>query len=324
VTTARTTSSDHANGPPPDVDEPPLDAAGFRRWAQAYFGAKSRHDLDALAGLFDPEIGYEDAVLCRRTTGADRMRATYQAIFASAATAAECTAATAAGSVAEASAGSTLTWAAGGAGGGAVQFVNGAGLFGAPMRVIAVIELECGRVGRQRDYWDGRSLPAPALADLRAAYPAHLRPAALAAAQRSHRDPALGKAAAAYRAAIESGASIAPLLTDAAVLEDVARGVRVETRDAVAGHLARWSDRLPYGRGAREANVVGGAGGGAWEWTASPPFAETVGAGVTAVRLAPDGRIAELVVGWDTSRLSSRQRAELTARTEPIEREDRR
>jgi hypothetical protein len=63
--------------------------------------------------------------------------------------------------------------------------------------------------------------------------------------------------------------------------------------------------------GARETNVVGGAGGGAWEWAASPAFAEPVGAGVTAMRLAPGGRIAELVFGWDTSRLSSRRYREL-------------
>jgi len=35
----------------------------------------------ALAGSFDPEIAYEDAVLGRRTVGAGRMRATYAAIF---------------------------------------------------------------------------------------------------------------------------------------------------------------------------------------------------------------------------------------------------
>ena len=281
-------SPDRADGGPPD-------AAGFHRWAGGYFAAKSGHDLEALAGSFDPDIAYEDAVLCRRTTGADRMRATYAAIFAGAGE----------------SAGSTLTWAAGSEGGGAVQFLNDAALFGAPMQGVAVIELDRGRVVRQRDYWDGRALPAPTLARLRAAYPAHLRPAGLAAVQRSPRSPALGEAARAYRAALESGSGVARLLAADAVLEDAARGVRVVTRDAVAAHLARWSTALPYGRGARETNVVGGADGGAWEWTASPAFAESIGSGVTAVRLAPDGRIAELVVGWDTSRLSSRRYREL-------------
>jgi hypothetical protein len=281
-------SPDRADGTPPD-------AARFHRWAGAYFAAKSGHDLEALVGSFDPGIAYEDAVLCRRTTGADRMRATYAAIFAAVPD----------------SAGSTLTWAAGSEAGGAVQFVNDAALFGAPMHVVAVIELDRGRVIRQRDYWDGRALPAPTRARLRAAYPAHMPPAGLAAVQRSPRSPALGEAAREYRAALESGSGIARLLAADAVLEDAARGVRVVTGDAVAAHLARWSTALPYGRGARETNVVGGAGGGAWEWTASPPFAESVGSGVTAVRLAPDGRIAELVVGWDTSRLPSRRYREL-------------
>jgi ketosteroid isomerase-like protein len=271
------------------------DPAGFHAWARKYFAAKSRHDLDALIGSFDPDIAYEDAVLCRRTAGADQMRATYAAIFAAVPDSAR----------------SCLTWSAGSEGGGAVQFLNDAALFGAPMRVVAVIELDCGRVTRQRDYWDGRALPAPALAGLLAAYPAHTPPAGLAAVQRSPRARVLGAAARAYRAALESGSSIAGLLAGNVVLEDPARGVRVVTRDAVAAHVARWSAALPYGRGARETNIVGGEGGGAWEWTASPAFAEPVGAGVTAVRLAPDGRIAELVFGWDTSRLSSRRYSEL-------------
>jgi ketosteroid isomerase-like protein len=286
--TEATASSDRADGVQPD-------AVGFQRWARDYFAAKSRHDLDALAGSFDQEIAYEDAVLGRRTVGADRMRATYAAIFAAVPDSAR----------------STLTWSAGGERGGAVQFRNDAALFGAPMHVVAVIELDRGRVIRQRDYWDGRALPVPALGRLRATYPAHLPPAALAAPQRAPRPPALNEMAQAYRAALESGSGLARLLADDAVLEDLAHGVRVVSRNGVAAHLARWSTALPCGRGARETNVVGGAGGGAWEWAASPAFAETVGAGVTAVRLAPDGRIAELVFSWDTSRLPPRRRSEL-------------
>jgi ketosteroid isomerase-like protein len=280
-------SRDRADGVQPD-------AAGFPGWARDYFAAKSRHDLDALAGSFDPEIAYEDAVLGRRTAGAGRLRATYAAIFAAVPDSAR----------------STLTWAAGSEDGGAVQFRNDAALFGGPMHVVAVIELDRGRVTRQRDYWDGRALPVPALDGLRATFPAHLPPAGLAAAQRSPVTPELGEAARAYRAALESGSGLARLLAGDAVLEDLARGVRVVGGDAVAAHLARSSAALPYGRGAWETNIVGGAGGGAWEWAASPAFAETVGAGVTAVRLATDGRIAELVFGWDTSRLPPRRRGE--------------
>src|SRR5260370_1210320 len=103
----------------------------------------------------------------------------------------------------------------------------------------------------------------------------------------------------------------AALRSGAAVLPDLAAGVGVVTRDAAASHVAGWWAALPYGRGARETNVVGGAGGGAWEWTASPAFAEPVGAGITAVRLAADGRIAAVTFGLDTSRLSSRPHSAL-------------
>jgi len=279
---------DRADGVQPD-------AALFQVWARRYFAAKSRHDLDTLVGSFDPDIAYEDAVLGRRTVGADQMRITYAAIFAAVPDSAR----------------SSLTWSAGGEGGGAVQFLNDAALFGAPMRVVAVIELDRGRVTRQRDYWDGRALPVSTLTGMRAKYPAHMPRTGLAVAQRLPPPPVLSEAAGAFRAALESGSSIAGLLADDAVLEDLARGVRVVTRDAVAAHVARWSAVLPYGCGARETNIVGGEDGGAWEWTATPSFAKSVGAGVTAVRLAPDGRIAELVCGWDTSGLSLRQYSEL-------------
>ena len=44
--------------------------SGFGAWARRYFAAKAGHDLDTLTGLFHPVIDYEDAVLCRRTSGA--------------------------------------------------------------------------------------------------------------------------------------------------------------------------------------------------------------------------------------------------------------
>ena len=111
--------------------------------------------------------------------------------------------------------------------------------------------------------------PGRALAGLRASLPGHLPPAELAAAQRSPRDPVLGAAAENLRAALDSGTGLARLLADDAVLVDLAGGVGWRPGDAIARPLARWSDRLPYGPGARETNVVGGAGGGAWEWAAA-------------------------------------------------------
>jgi len=272
-----------------------MGCTGFADWAQRYFAAKSGHDLDGLAGLFCPGIDYEDAVLCRRTSGAQRMRATYQRIFESA----------------PAAAGSALTWCAGDEPGGAVQFSNGAGLFGAPMQVAAVIELDGGRVVRQRDYWDGRSVPAGTLARLRAQYPCHMPPADLPAAQRRHRDAVLGAAAAAFRSALDSGAGLDRCLAEDAVLADLACGVQLAGLPTIEKYLADWSATLPYGPGARETNIVGGARGGGWEWAAAGGFRESVGAGLTAVRLTDEGLVGELAFAWDASRLSARACAQL-------------
>jgi ketosteroid isomerase-like protein len=260
----------------------------FAAWAERYFAAKSRHDLDALVGHFGADIAYEDAVLGRRTTGRDRMRDTYAAVFAA---------------YVSGSAGSTLAWSAGGRAGGAVQFHNDAGLFGAPMHVIAVIELVDGRVARQRDYWDGRMLPAATLTAMRDRYPAHQPPRDLPPPQRFRPPGALADAARLVRQGLESGRDLSDLLTADATLHDLGDGARLAGSGAVAAYLADAADRLPYGRGARETNLVGAAVGGAWEWAAAPAWADSVGAGVTAVRLDPDGRVAELTIAWDTSRI---------------------
>jgi ketosteroid isomerase-like protein len=259
----------------------------FAGWAERYFDAKSRHDLKALVGHFGEDIAYEDAVLGRRTTGRDRMRDTYAAVFAAS----------------KGSAGSTLAWSAGGRDGGAVQFHNDAGLFGAPMHVIAVIELVGGRVARQRDYWDGRALPPATLAGMRDRYPAHARPRDLPVPQRSRAPGELDAAARHVRQALESGGGFGDLLTADVTLLDLGDRAALAGRGAVAAYLADAADRLPYGRGARETNLVGAAGGGAFEWAAAPAWADCVGAGVTAVRLDPDGRVAELTIAWDTSRI---------------------
>jgi ketosteroid isomerase-like protein len=272
-----------------------MNSQSFDGWAQRYFAAKAAHDLDALTGLFLAGIDYEDAVLCRRTHGAERMRATYQKIFERA----------------PAAAGSSLTWWAGNEHGGAVRFSNDAGLFGAPMRVAAVIELDGGRVARQRDYWDGRAIPTGTLAGLRTEYPCHLPPADLPAVQRRARNAALGAAAADFRSALDSGSGLARCLAQDAVLADLACGVQVAGRPAVAKFLADWAATLPYGPGARETNIVGGALGGGWEWAPAGEFRESVGAGLTTVRLTGEGLVAELAFAWDASRLSGSERARL-------------
>ena len=269
---------------------------GFGAWAQRYFAAKAGHDLDTLTGLFHPVIDYEDAVLCRRTQGAQRMRATYQHIFERA----------------PASAGSSLAWSAGDERGGAVQFSNDAGLFGAPMRVAAVIELDGGRVVRQRDYWDGRAIPAGTLTGLRTQYPCHLPPADLPVGQRRPRDagPRRGGRELPVRPRLGSRTGSVP-----------GRGrragrPRVRPRDAPGGRRSRSSwptgrtgcrtDRAP----ARPTSSAARAAAG-WEWAAAAEFRESVGAGLTAVRLTDDGLIAGLAFAWDASRLTGREYARL-------------
>jgi hypothetical protein len=116
----------------------------------------------------------------------------------------------------------------------------------------------------------------------------------------------LARIAREFRDALISGCGLPSLMSPTVVLRDLSCGVRVAGQEVVAAYLHRTAGRLPYGVGARETNIAGGPDGGAWEWSAGPAWADTVGAGVTAVRLGPGDRIAELTIAWDASRLDER------------------
>jgi ketosteroid isomerase-like protein len=258
----------------------------FEHWASDYFDAKSEGDLERLVANFDDEIVYEDMVLCRRTQGAQRLRETYAALFRAR----------------SGPAASRLLWSAGDSRGRAVLFRNEAGLFGAPMDVVGVVELDGWKVTRQRDHWDGRNLPDSVLADIRRVYPPHHSPSSMRSEQATAACPELEVAAARLRDHI-AGAGAPSGLAEGARFVDLALGVEVTGRSQIADFLAHRAGVLPYGTGARETNVVGGTSGGALEWAASPDHAATVGVGVTAVGLDSEGRVTRLVVAWDASRV---------------------
>jgi hypothetical protein len=95
----------------------------------------------------------------------------------------------------------------------------------------------------------------------------------------------LARAAAALHgafAAPDASAAAAAMHTDA-VLTDMALRTQVIGRIETVRYLERALGRVPYGQGSALRHVVGGAGGGGFEWTAGPDDADGLITAITSV-----------------------------------------
>jgi len=68
----------------------------------------------------------------------------------------------------------------------------------------------------------------------------------------------------------------------------------------------------PYGQASALRHVVGGADGGAFEWTAADGLA-----GITAIDLGPDGLVTRITSTYDSRRLDPERRTGLLGATFP-------
>ncbi len=81
---------------------------------------------------------------------------------------------------------------------------------------------------------------------------------------------------------------------------------RVVGRIETAAYLARTLNDLPYGLGSALRHMVGGATGGAFEWTAPDGLV-----GITAIELDDEGRITRITSVYDGRQLAIGRRARL-------------
>jgi ketosteroid isomerase-like protein len=187
----------------------------------------------------------------------------------------------------------------GGENGAAVFFTNTPEEFGHEIRGIAAVDIRDGKFVRWVDYWDGRHFGVAATESLRV--PAAKFPADFGESKVGQLVPAtLGQTVAELSGSLArgDGQAATAVFAEDGVLEDLTLHIEVVGRQSVAGYLGRALAQLPYGQGAGVRHIVGGDGGGAYEWVNS---AGPVPRGVSAVELNAAGQVTRLSSIWDGS-----------------------
>jgi hypothetical protein len=184
-------------------------------------------------------------------------------------------------------------------------------LFGGELRILAAVDVADGRIVRWVDYWDGQPFDAELYAQMRTpadAFPTDLKDDVVP----TRAAPEIVATASALHASFTAGdgpAAGALLHTDV-VLEDMTLRTRVLGRIEVSSYLERALSGLPYGEGSVLRHVVGGTGGGAFEWTSADGLV-----GITAFELDPDGLVTRITSVYDGRQLSPQARVDLLSRT---------
>ena len=98
----------------------------------------------------------------------------------------------------------------------------------------------------------------------------------------------------------DPSAAAAAMHTDV-VLVDMALRTQVIGRIEVTRYLERVLGQVPYGRASTLRHVVGGSGGGGFEWTSGPATKQIVG--ITALELDADGLITSITSVYDSAQI---------------------
>jgi hypothetical protein len=266
----------------------------------AFFAAKSAHSPDRTMSFFDPDnTTYTDGTLGWQFPTWAALKALFVQYMPGWPPAAR----------------SYQTRILGDANGAVVFFTNTAEEFGHEIRGLAVVDIRKGKFVRWVDYWDGRHFGVAATASLRtppAQFPVDFGESKVG----DDADPAMASITQRLSRALGQGGSqeAAQLFAPDAVLEDLTLHTAIVGYQSIAGYLSRSAASLPYGAGAQVRHVVGGARGGAYEWTNQ---GAQVPRGVTAIELDTQARIKHLWSMWDGSLVTpSRITQEMSLATE--------
>jgi ketosteroid isomerase-like protein len=268
----------------PSLPQTTTAPAGTDQLFRAFFAAKSAHSPDRTMAFFDPaNTTYADGTLGWVFPTWAALKALFEQYMPQWPPAAR----------------SYPTAILGGEYGAAVFFTNTPEEFGHEIRGIAAVDIRGGKFVRWVDYWDGRHFGVAATESLRV--PAAQFPADFGESKAGQLVPAtLQQTVTQLSASLARGDAQAAtaVFAEDGVLEDLALHTEVVGRQSIAGYLGRALASLPYGQGAAVRHIVGGDGGGAYEWVNS---ASPVPRGVSAVELNAAGQITRLSSIWDGS-----------------------
>jgi hypothetical protein len=190
-----------------------------------------------------------------------------------------------------------------------VHMVDTPELFGGELRILAAIDLSDDKIVRWVDYWDSSAFDDGLYARFRTpadSFPTDFKDGQVptrAAPELTDASTALQQA---FSATDESAAH--DLLHTDVVLVDMALRTQVIGRIETVAYLARVLEHVPYGRSSELRHVVGGAGGGGFEWTAADAIV-----GITALERDADGLITRITSLYDSRQLEPARKSALIA-----------
>ena len=193
-----------------------------------------------------------------------------------------------------------------------VRMVDTPELFGGELRILAAIDLADGKIVRWVDYWDSSAYSSDLYARFRTpadAFPTDLKDGEVP----SRAAPGLVDTCTTLHGALAAGdaAGVHDLLHTDVVLADMALRTQVIGRIETVSYLDRVLGHLPYGRSSSLRHVVGGEGGGGFEWTAGDGIV-----GITEIVCA-GGLITGINSVYDSRRLEPDRKSALTAAAFP-------
>lgn len=175
-------------------------------------------------------------------------------------------------------------------------------LFGGELRILASVDLADGKIVRWVDYWDSTDYDTDLYQQFRTQadmFPTDLKDTRVP----STATPEMVRAATALQQAFAAGdpAAAAAVMHTDVVFADMALRTQVIGRTGTVRYLDRVLGRVPYGRASTLRHVVGGSGGGGFEWTAGPGLGGLNG--ITALELDTDGLISAITSVYDSRQL---------------------
>jgi ketosteroid isomerase-like protein len=188
-----------------------------------------------------------------------------------------------------------------------VHVVGTPELFGDELRVLAAIDFADGEIVRWVHYWDSTAFDNYLYAQFRT--PADSFPKDFKEGQvPTQAAPELVDAATALQQSFGAADASAArdLLHPDVVLVDMALRAQLIGRIETIAYLDRVLDQAPYGRSSELRHVVGGAGGGGFEWTAADGLV-----GITALEREADGLITRITSVYDSRQLMPARKAAL-------------
>lgn len=266
-----------------------VEASRLHALFEAFFATKTAGDVDGTMAHFAPDMaGYADATLGWDFDSYAALKAVFEQYMPTWAPPAR----------------SYASKILAGEQSALVHMVDTPELFGGELRILAAVDFTDGKIARWVDYWDSTAYDTELYDRFRA--PAESFPRDLKDTQITTRaDSELVETATTLQRAFataDASSAAATMHTDV-VLADMALRTQVIGRIETTRYLERVLRRAPYGRDSTLRHIVGGRGGGGFEWTAAPHTNGLVG--ITALELDSDGLITAITSVYDSRQLDA-------------------